>query len=499
MSQLGQKIKEVFGSAAVYKDPANYEIFSGRNLPSFIKDYLISTHVTPDGTLNKARLEAFLNAHIPADNNAVKSRLMQGETLTLLTRFIVSTNLKENKVQFQIPDMGIKAAETEIPFYLVQQFPNDLVDGEKWGILKVVYMPPSEETRGHVELINFKPFRPLENLDLASFRNCRAQFTLDEWIDVLISAMEYNPAFFSNKTEKLEFLTRLLPFVEPNLNMIELAPKGTGKSYVFGQLSKFVWLVSGGKVSRAKLVYDRAQKAPGIMRYYDLVAFDEIQSITFSDPTEIRSFLKGYLEYGKASVDNYEFMSTCGLILLGNIELTGDGYPRHNNYFDELPEVFHESALLDRFHGFIEGWKMPRINEDVALRDWTLNVEFFTEMLHHLRTEAQYINVVNQAMYVPEKADTRHTKAVKRVATAYMKLLFPHVTNVEDLDMDLFDRYCLQPAIRRRDIIRQQCSNIDTEASFAKPMPAYTTKVFHINVAEMQGATIASPAELMEI
>ena len=486
MSELGKKIKEVFGSATVYKDPANYQVFSGRNLPSFIKDYLISTHVSPDGALNKARLENFLNAHIPADNNAVKSRLMQGETLTLLTRFIVTTNLKENKVQFQIPDMGIKASETEIPFYLVEEHPYDLVDGEKWGILKVVYIPPTDETRGHVELVGFKPFRPLEKLDLDYFRKCRAQFTLDEWIDVLISAMEYNPAFFANKTEKLEFLTRLLPFIEPNLNMIELAPKGTGKSYVFGQLSKFVWLVTGGKVSRAKLVYDRAQKAPGIMRFYDLVSFDEIQSITFADPTEIRSFLKGYLEYGKATVDNYEFMSTCGLILLGNIELTGEGYPRHNSYFEELPEVFHESALLDRFHGFIEGWKMPRINEDVALHDWTLNVEFFTEMLHHFRTESQYADIVSQAIYVPEKADTRHTKAVKRVATAYMKLLFPHITNIDDLDMDLFDRYCLQPAIRRRDIIRQQCSNIDTEASFAKPMPAYTTKVIHVNVSDIE-------------
>ena len=277
-------------------------------------------------------------------------------------------------------------------------------------------------------------------------------------------------------TQKLEFLTRLLPFIEPRLNLIELAPKGTGKSYVFGNLSKFVWLVSGGKVSRAKLVYDKSTKSPGIMRFYDMVAFDEIQTITFSDNTEMQSFLKNYLEFGKATIDNYEFMSECGLMLLGNILLSENNEPLNYKYFSALPEVFRESALLDRFHGMIEGWLLPRVNVDMALHDWTLNVEFFSEVLHQMRTESVYSHIVDAAIEVPNGADMRHTKAVKKVATAYLKLLFPHVTSIEQLDLDEFNALCLQPAIRRRDIVRQQCSNIDAESSFSKPMPAYTIK-----------------------
>ena len=100
----------------------------------------------------------------------------------------------------------------------------------------------------------------MQKLDIGYIRSCRAQFSLEEWIDVLISAMEYTPMAFSGLTQKLEFVTRLLPFIEPRLNLIELAPKGTGKSYVFGNLSKFVWLVSGGRVSRAKLVYDKSSR-----------------------------------------------------------------------------------------------------------------------------------------------------------------------------------------------------------------------------------------------
>lgn len=473
MSAIGNKIKEVFGSAAVYKDPANYEVFNGRNLPSFVKDYLISTHIAPDGSFRREALTRFLDAHIPKDNSAILARLRRGETLTLLTRFVVSTSLAQNKTSFQIPDMGIKAADTLIPDYLIEEYPDDLIDGEKWGIMKIVYIAPSEGARGYVEMVKFKPFRPMEKLDINYFRNCRTKFTLEEWIDVLISAMEYTPSTFSNMTQKLEFLTRLLPFIEPRLNFIELAPKGTGKSYVFGNLSKFVWLVSGGKVSRAKLVYDRSIKAPGIMRFYDMVAFDEIQTITFSDNSEMQSFLKNYLEYGRATIDNYEFMSECGLMLLGNILLNDSNEPISHNYFETLPEVFRESALLDRFHGMIEGWLLPRVNVDMALHDWTLNVEFFSEVLHQLRTESVYSHIVDDLVEIPNGADMRHTKAIKRTATAYLKLLFPHVTSADQIDKNEFNALCLRPAIRRRDIVRQQCSNIDAEKSFSKPMPEY--------------------------
>ena len=334
MSEIGQKIKTVFGQAAVYKNPNNNEVFIGRNLPSFVKDYLLATHIDLDGSLRREALVEFLDKHIPVNHNAIRARLMQGEVLTLLTRFEVSTNLAGNKTQFQIPEMGIKNNDTLIPQHIVDEYPDDLIDGEKWGIIKLVYIPPMDNSRGYVEMAKFKPFRPLEKLDLDSFREGRKHFSVDEWIDVLLSAMEYTPEAFANKTQKLEFLARLLPFIEPRLNFIELAPKGTGKSYVFGNLSKFVWLIGGGKVSRAKLFYDKSRKTPGIMLHHDLVALDEIQSISFTDNMEMRSILKNYLEYGKTNVDNYEFMSECGLILLGNIPLSEEGFPLSDNYLD---------------------------------------------------------------------------------------------------------------------------------------------------------------------
>ena len=473
MSTIGKKIKQVFPDIAILKDQDNYSVFDGRNLPSFVKDFLIKRHIDSDGNLNKEAIINFLDKHIPDDNNVVKNRLYRQEQVQLLTRFIITTDIKGSKVRFAIPDAGIKTGEGVIPDYVVSQHREDLIDGEKWGVIKLIYIPKVGKDDGYIELADYKPFRPYK-VDLQYFRDCRKQFTTEEWIDVLLCAMEYNPDSFNGTTQKLEFLTRLLIFVEPRLNMIELAPKGTGKSYVFGNLSKYGWLVTGGKVSRARLFYNQQTKLPGIMKTYDFVTFDEIQTIVFQEPSEMQSSLKSYLESGKATFADYSFISECSTMLMGNIELTSANQPRHNKYFTQLPESFRESALLDRFHGFIEGWYLPRMNKSMILKDWTLNVEYFSEVLHLLRTAPEYSLLVNEVVYSEEKSDLRDLKAVQRITSAYSKLLFPHITSVEELDKDEFKLYCLAPAIRRRGIIKEQCHKIDEE--FKEYMPEIRIK-----------------------
>jgi ATP-dependent Lon protease len=462
MNTISQKIKQVFSEIAIMKDANRESIFTGRNLPSFVKDFLLRRYTNAKGVVDKQAITDFLNKFIPDKDYPAINRLLNGETVQLLTRFIVQSDIQGGKVRFAIPEAGIKASEAIIPDRLIGEYQEELVDGEHWGVIKLAYIRPSGKIKGYVEMADFKPFRPY-SVDLEYFKECRKKFTIEEWIDVLLSAMEYSPAGFDDIEQKLEFLTRLLPFVEPRLNMIELAPKGTGKSYIFNNLSKYGWLVSGGKVSRAKLFYNKSTQKPGIMKNNDVVAFDEIKTISFSDDLEMQSFLQNYLEEGKATIDNYTFESECGLTLLGNIELTKHKKPLNPNYFQELPDIFHVSALWDRLHGFIEGWKLPRIHTDMIMNGWTLNVEYFSEILHLLRVENDYSLLVNNLLQCEEKADVRHLKAVKRMATAYSKLLFPHITKIDDLDEDEFETYCLIPAILRRVIILDQCIRMDAE------------------------------------
>lgn len=462
--ELSNKIKQYFSAMAIYKDPEKTNsLFSGRNLPSFVKDFLLKRYIDFDGNLNAQGLTSFLDLVIPQNPTTVKEKLLAGQDLTLLCRFIIYIDLVKNVKRFSIPDMGIKLNEGQIPEYVCEKHRGELVDGEKWGIIKICLLPDEDGKKSHVEMVDYKPFKPYSSVDVGYLADARSNFTTTEWIDVLLSAMEYDPDGFESMTQKVEFLTRLLIFIEPRLNVIELAPKGTGKSYVFGNLSKYGWLVSGGKVTRAKLFWDKQKQQNGIIKNHDFTAFDEIQTITFQEPAEIQAALKSYLESGKTTIDNQEFSSECGLMLMGNIPLNADKLPISNRYFDNLPQNFCESALLDRFHCFIEGWKLPRINTSMIFNGWTINVEYFSEIMHSMRTQNIYNQIYDELVEIAPNTDMRDSKAVKRIATAYMKLLFPHWRTVEDVNKQEFEIFCLNPAIHRRGIVKQQCHYIDPE------------------------------------
>lgn len=462
--ELCNKIKDSFTAMAIYKNPEKTNsLFTGRNLPSFVKDFLLKRYIDFNGNINAAGLTSFLDMVIPKDSSTVKDALKAGRDLTLLCRFIINIDLVKNIKRFSIPDMGIKLSEGQIPDHVCSAHGGDLSDGEKWGIIKICLLPNDDGKKHHVEMIDYKPFKPYSSVDINYLIDARKRFTTAEWIDVLITAMEYDPDGFEGLTQKIEFLTRLLIFIEPRLNVIELAPKGTGKSYVFGNLSKYGWLVSGGKVTRAKLFWDKQKQQNGMVKNHDFLAFDEIQTIEFQEPSEIQAALKSYLESGKTTIDNQEFSSECGLMLMGNIPLTKDRQPISNMYFDNLPKEFRESALLDRFHCFIEGWKLPRINTSMIFKGWTLNVEYFSEIIHELRTQNIYGQLYDQLVEIAPNTDMRDAKAVQRISTAYIKLLFPHWRTLADVNLNEFEIYCLNPALDRRGIIKEQCHNIDPE------------------------------------
>ncbi len=469
-TKITDKIREQFAAMSIYKDPkSTNNLFTGRNLPSFVKDFIIKKFINTDGSVDRLKLTAFLDNVIPQKDTDVKERLSNKEEVRILCRFQVYIDLVNGIRRFSIPDLGIKDKEGQIPEYVYSEHQGELVDGEKWGIVKLSVIPNDDGKKNHVEMVDYTPFKPYKSVDISYLREARKSFTIDEWVDVLLSAMEYEADGFESITQKMEFLTRLLIFVEPSLNVIELAPKGTGKSFVFGNLSKYGWLVSGGKVTRAKLFYDKARQQNGIMKNHDFTAFDEIQTITFQEPAEIQAALKSYLESGKTTIDNNEFSSECGLILMGNIPLDANKRPMNHIYFNSLPQSFNESALLDRFHCFIEGWYLPRINDSLIYKGWTLNVEYFSEILHSMRTQNIYGVIYDKLVEKDRDADTRDSKAVKRITVGYMKLLFPHWTTVEAVNLQEFDIYCLQPAIRRRGIIKEQCHYIDQEFKTAMP------------------------------
>jgi ATP-dependent Lon protease len=464
------KLRKCFDEMVVYKDLKTSNFLSALSLPSFMRDWLLRRFEDESGVFDEDELVSFVREYIPRkeDWTAIKNRIIkENERVKFLAKISVDIDIRTGEVSFALPDFGLTPKQTIIEDFIWDSCKQDLVKGrESWGMLELGYRPPNDSVvpklPGKIRLISFKDFCPY-SIELDYYKDVRREFTTNEWIDILLGAVDYNAAGYKSEEEKLTMLTRLLPFVEKRLNLIELAPKGTGKSYLFGRVSRFGWLSSGGVMSRAKMFYDISKQTEGLVSQNDFITLDEVQTISFTNVDEMRAALKGYLEFGTYTVGNYEGVADAGVILCGNISKDIMDHDGTTNMFEELPAVFHESALIERFHGFIKGWHIPRMNDDLKISGWALNSEYFCSILHELRSDSTYRAVVDKLIRVPEASDTRDTEAVKRIATAYLKLLFPNVRKPEDISIRDFNRYCLRRACAMRATIKMQLGILDPE------------------------------------
>ena len=476
---MEEKLKYYFDEMAVYKDLKNSNCFSSLNLPSFTRDWLLHKFEDDSGVFDTEELVSFVKRFIPKkeDWTAIKSRIVKdNERVRILAKISVDIDIRTGEVSFTLPDFGLNSKETIIEDTVWENCKNELISGQEvWGMIELGYRLPDNDARpkipGKIKLVSFRNFCPYK-IDPEYYKDVRNNFTTEEWIDLLLGAVDYNADGYSSEEEKLTMLTRLLPFIEKRLNLIELAPKGTGKSYLFGRVSRFGWLSSGGVMSRPKLFYDQAKRTEGLIAGHDFVTLDEIQTISFTDVDELRGALKGYLESGRFTVGTYEGTATAGMVLCGNISKEIMDTDATTDMFQELPSMFHESALIERFHGFIKGWNIPRMTDDLKVCGWALNSEYFCTIMHELRDDMSYRAIVDKLVKVPEGADTRDTEAVKRITTAYLKLLFPNVLSAEDVKPREFSNYCLKRAVKMRAIIRQQLAIIDSEYR-GKPIPKF--------------------------
>ena len=494
--ELHDKLRDCFDEMVVYKDLQKTNFFSALSLPAFMRDWLLKKFEDEDGEFDKDELLRFVKKFIPRkdDWTSIMNRIIvENEKVKFLAKVSINIEIKTGEVSFALPDFGLGFKDTIIESYVWDVCKDDLVKGKDvWGMVELGYRSPDDfdfefeyekkiskaknSKAGKITLVSFKNFCPYR-IDLDQYKEARRDFTTEEWTDVILGAVDYNAAGYETQEQKLTMLTRLLPFVEKRLNLIELAPKGTGKSYLFGNVSRFGWLSSGGVMSRAKMFYDQSKRREGLVSGSDLVTLDEVQTISFTDTDEMRAALKGYLEQGNFTVGDYKGVADAGVILCGNIRkeiMDADGY---SNMFVELPEVFHESALIERFHGFIKGWNIPRMKDDLKVSGWALNSEYFCTIMHELRGDMTYRAIVDELIVVPAGADTRDTEAVKRIATAYLKLLFPHVQSAKDISYYEFKKYCFDRARKMRDTIKYQLGLLDIEYS-GKDLPPFAIQTF---------------------
>jgi ATP-dependent Lon protease len=329
-----------------------------------------------------------------------------------------------------------------------------------WGIGDLFYMPPeSRGEHGQIWMREFRPFQ-ISSIDYDYFCECRQHFTLDEWLDLMISSMGFNPKAQTDR-QKLVLLMRIIPVAHPRVNVIELAPKGTGKSFVYDNLSRYARVVGGGKITPAVVFHNLASHTPGLITRYDVIVLDEVQSISGDSAGELVAGLKVYLEAGRYSCGNTMGTAESGFVMLGNITLDEYRRPIHEaeGLFREIPNFLQETAFVDRIHGLIPGWEMGRVTKETPSHSLGFKGDFFSEFLHVMRRMAQYDEYVSENMILVNCNDLRDRKAIARLASGLLKLLFPDMRP----SLEEFKQYCVAPAVELRQRIRDELHKLDPE------------------------------------
>ena len=461
MLPFEDKAHQYYSEVCVNKGLVRLAGLGEGNLPRYVSEWIVSRHA-PDNRLDdsvRKNIQEFINKHLPAKDQKerLKGKLMQGEPLRILDEYSVEVNLRSNELMLKIPCLDENRATLEQ--HIVENYPL-LLGGGVWGVGKLEYQPPDEVARtpGRVHMVDFRPMQAA-NIDLELFCEQRKHFTLAEWRDLLVSSMGYNPEFYTPAQQML-LLTRLIPIVQERVNLIELAPKGTGKSFIYLNLSRYVRLISGGKVTAAVLFHNNASDQTGLLARFDVVVFDEAQTLSFDNPGEVVGVLKDYLQSGRFSRGGkQQTAATAGMVMLANIPLNADGVPQFTNLFLNLPQFLQETAFIDRIHGIIPGWQLRRIETSSISNNIGFKADFFGEVLHVLRHRAGYSEYITTHGQILGTNDMRDRNAITRLAAGYMKLLFPDM----QLSHEELIEFCLRPAARLRQSVRDQLAAIDPE------------------------------------
>ena len=462
MNSFEKKAGDVFGEIIINKSFIHKAGFGARAIPTYVGEWIISYFVGDSESIDthsREKMAAFLSKFLPAkgEKESVNNQLLEMQEIQMLDNYNVSVNLTKGDRFLSIPFLDINNAA--IPAKIVEE--NEmLLSSGLWGVGTLFYIPPSDESpKGQVWMKEFKPFQ-IANVDIDYYNEARSNFTTEEWIDFMISSMGFNPEIY-NERQKILLLSRLIPLVEPRYNLVELAPKGTGKSYVYDNMSRYV-AVRAGNITPAVLFFNDSRKTAGLITKYDTVVLDEAQKVKGDSSGELTALLKTYLESGKFGKGTASAISAeAGIVILANIELDENKRPLNEikGLFKVFPNFLQETAFIDRFSGFLPGWDLPRVTKNTPSKFIGLKGDLFGEILHKLRHDIGYRDYVKANMELNDCDDMRDTKAIEAGTTGLMKIIFPNkVLNEEE-----FYHYCVNPAIELRQRVRDELCKMDRE------------------------------------
>ena len=456
MSALDDKINERFPGLVVRKDLVK-AVKGNAIVPTYVLEYLLGQYcATNDEESIQSGIETvreILRKHYVHRNEAglIKSNIREKGRWKIIDRISVALNDKTDAYEASFANLGI--SKVLIDSGTVKAHPKLLVGGV-WCIADIEYDYTEDKNVTPWILGSMKPIQ-LSQFDYEAYLEARKTFDTVEWIDLLFQTIGFDPEMFGRRSKLIQ-LMRLIPFVERNYNLIELGPKGTGKSHIFSEFSPHGILVSGGEVTVPKLFVNNSSGKIGLVGYWDVVALDEFAGKQKKVDKALVDILKNYMANKSFSRGVEPLGAEASMVFVGNTKHTVPYMLKNTDLFDELPDKYYDSAFIDRLHTYIPGWEVGVIRGEMFSEGYGFVVDYLAEILRHLRND-DFSDRYRDHFDLSPDISTRDRDGVHKTFSGLMKLLFPHGDATADEIEEI-----LKLALEGRKRVKDQLMRIDT-------------------------------------
>lgn len=456
MSKLDDKINEHYAGLVVRKDLVK-TVKGNAIVPSYVLEYLLGQYcaTNDEDSINSGieTVKEILSKHYVHRNEAglIRSTIKEKGRHKVIDKISVSLNDKEDVYEAEFANLGVK--KVLIDSGTIKAHPKLLVGGV-WCISDLEYEHTEDKSATPWILASIKPIQ-LSHFDYDGYLNARKEFNTNEWIDLLIQSMGFNPEMFGKRNKMLQ-LTRLVPYCERNYNIIELGPKGTGKSHIYSEFSPHGILISGGEVSVPKLFVNNSNGKLGLVGYWSVVAFDEFAGQAKKVDKALVDIMKNYMANKTFSRGVETLGAEASMVFVGNTANTVPFMLKHSDLFEEVPAKYHDSAFLDRLHFYLPGWEIDIIRGEMFSNGYGFVVDYIAEILRSLRND-DFSNRYQEHFTLSNNIATRDRDAINKTFSGLMKILYPHdgatVKEIEEI---------LIFAIEGRKRVKDQLMRIDS-------------------------------------
>ena len=495
LDELDQLANEAFPGLIVRKD-LQRRMRSAFGVPAFVIEFLLGKYCasTEPETIQEGLefvRETLASKYVkPDEREAVKSRIKQYSSFEIIDK--VSVKLVETHDKYWASLGNLNLDFINIDDRAVQEH-DRLLQGGVWAEVTLRY----DDTylfKGQNRPFFIDSIRPIQlsNRSMEDLRVARQRFSRDQWLDLLLRTMGYEPGHpYYTKRRKFHYILRLLSFVERNFNSVELGPRGTGKSYVYQQLSPYCHLVSGGQTTTAQMFVNLSSGQRGLVCLWDVVAFDEAAGIGFSDKSGI-NIMKGYMEDGAFSRGRDIITAEGSIVFVGNIDGEIETIVRTSNLFYPMPKEM-DTAFYDRIHAYIPGWEFQKTGDDCYTNHFGLVTDYLAEILRELR-KSSYADYAEQHFEFGRHLSGRDQKAVRKIVSGFIKILHPD-GRVSKEEVEEYLAYAME--MRRR--VKEQLKKMggleywDTSFSYTDRDTGQET---FVSVPEMGGGTVIAEGTL---